>query len=268
MAIKKMDGSEILLAAHRGDLKNYPENTIPAFKAALDAGMDMIETDIHMTKDGELVIIHDHNTLRTTGFDGVVNEMTLAELKALDAGSWKDEKFTGTRIPTVREFIELIKDTDMLVNWELKDYPTTCGDAWAFECADKLVALIREYGMEKRSMMNSFSDRLLEYIKKTYGDEYIIHGQGIYKARRSKDEPEMDEKDFFDWVCVYPEEPGKLAIDFKENWDYCNENGVLTCILLPDTVENYKKCLEYGCKMFTSNDIYTAEKVMKELGVR
>lgn len=268
MAYKKMDGSELLLAAHRGDLKHYPENTLPAFQAALDAHMDMIETDVHMTKDGVLILMHDANTLRTTGHSGLISEMTLQEIKNLDAGSWKDARFAGTRVPTVREFLELIRDTDMLVNWELKDYPGDLGDEWAFECVDKLVALIREYGMSERSMMNSFSDRLLEHVRESYGREFVIHGQGIYRARRSKDDPKMDEKDLFDWVCLYPEAAGKLAIDYLENWAYCRENGVLTCILLPDTLENYQKSIELGCRMFTSNDIHAAEKVLKALGER
>ncbi len=57
------------MAAHRGDQFNYPENTIPAFKSAIDFGVDMIETDVRMTKDGELVLIHDRSALRTAGID-------------------------------------------------------------------------------------------------------------------------------------------------------------------------------------------------------
>lgn len=263
-----MDGTRVLLAAHRGDQKNCPENTMPAFEAAIRAGVDMIETDVHMTRDGELVLIHDANTLRTTGIDGIVTEMTLAELRALDAGRMKDESFTGVRIPTVREFLERIRRERILVNWELKDYPDVVGEARAQLCVDKLVALIREAGMEKRSMMNSFSSRLLEYIHRRWGREFPIHGQGIHNCRHSRDLPETAEKNFFDWCCLYPDEPGKSPVDFRENFDYCIENGILPCVCIPDSVESYEAALRLGCKMFTSNDIHAAHDILRRLGVR
>ena len=83
-----MDGSRIVLAAHRGDRKKYPENTIPAFESALHFGVDMIETDIHMTADGHLVLIHDRNLIRTTGVDGLTDQTSLEDIRRLDAGSW------------------------------------------------------------------------------------------------------------------------------------------------------------------------------------
>ena len=263
-----MAEKKIIIAAHRGDKKYCPENTMPAFLAAHKAGVEMIETDLHMTSDGELVLIHDRNTLRTTGVDGIVDQMTLAEVKALDAGSWFSEEFAGTRIPTVREFIEWASKTELEINWELKDYPCYVGDEKAFESADKLIALIREFGMEKRSVLNSFSDRVLEYIRKKYGKEFPLLGQGIYRCRCSVDEPEMDEKDLFDWCCMYSEEEGKTPVDFRASFDYCLEHGLMIAVLLPDTLEHYKKGVEYGCTMFTSNDIYAAIDVLKQLGVR
>ena len=156
-----MKGNRVILAAHRGDRKTAPENTMPAFEKALDFGADMIETDVRMTKDGELILMHDRNAVRTTGYDGFTNEMTLAEIKTLDAGELFSEGYANTEVPTVREFINLIKDTNMLVNWELKDYPTELGDELAFTAADKLIDLIEASGLTERSMVNSFSDRVL-----------------------------------------------------------------------------------------------------------
>ena len=136
-----MNGNRIILAAHRGDCKACPENTMPAFGKAIAFGVDMIETDVHMTRDGELIIMHDRNTARTTGHDGLTDQMTLAEIKALDAGGWFSEAFKNTSVPTVKEFIERIKNTQILINWELKDYPSVVGDDFAFGAADKLIAL-------------------------------------------------------------------------------------------------------------------------------
>ena len=264
----RMDGSRIILAAHRGDRFKCPENTMAAFRSAIECGVDMIETDIQITRDGELVIMHDRSASRTAGVDKNIDEMTLAEVKTLDAGSPFSEEFAGERIPTVKEFIALIKDEKILVNWELKIYPSDFGDEVAFAAADKLIELIEENGLASRSMINSFSSRTLEYVKQKYGNKYPLHGQGIYRCRRSEDDPILPEKDIFDWCCLYPSTKGARAIDCAENFAYCREHGVIPCICIPDILEDYKLAIDRGCKMFTSNNIYEAAKILKELGVR
>ena len=264
-----MDGSRVILAAHRGDKFNYPENTMPAFRSAIELGCDMIETDVRMTRDGELVLIHDRSTLRTAGVDKLVDELTLDEIRELDASA-TFEKRTGEKveIPTVREFMELIRDEKILVNWELKVYPKDFSDEIAFGIADRLIEMIYEYGLEERSMMNSFSDRVIEYVYKKYGNKFPIHGQGIHKCRKTKDEPELDEKDFFDWCCMYPNEKGHAALEYRENFDYCVEHGVIPCICIKDELEAYRTAIEYGCRMFTSNNVEEGHRVLCELGVR
>ena len=263
-----MDGSKIILAAHRGDRKCFPENTMPAFKSAIGFGVDMIETDIHMTIDGELIIIHDRNTIRTTGFDSFTNEMTLKDIKMLDAGHIFSPEFIHTPIPTVQEFINLIKSDNVLVNWELKDYPCELGEEFAFRAADKLAMMIINNGLEKRSMFNSFSDRVLEYIRQKYGKIFSIHGQGIYNCQRTIDKSGIEQKDLYDWCCLYPNTNGLSPLDFPENFKYCTDNSVLPCVCVKDEFDTYKKYIELGCRMFTSNDIYEADRILKELNVR
>lgn len=256
-----MDGKRVILAAHRGDRANYPENTLAAFRSALALGADMIETDIRMTKDGHLVLIHDRSTLRTTGVDLFVDELTLEELQALDAGK-------GEKIPTVREFLELISDTPMLVNWEFKIYPNSFGDEYAFSVVDKLLDLIKEYGVEERSMLNSFSNRVLEYAYNKAPGKFPIHGQGIWISRRTQDESQIPEEELFNWCCMYGKEKGERALDYPEVFEYCIERGIIPCICIKDTEEDYKRAIELGCKMFTSNDITLADKILRSLGVR
>lgn len=100
--------AEPIPVAHRGLLRHAPENTLPAFAACLNLGMG-IELDIRTTKDGRLVVLHDDNLQRTTdGPARSVREMTLAELKRLDAGSWFDDAFAGERIPTLEETLSLV----------------------------------------------------------------------------------------------------------------------------------------------------------------
>jgi glycerophosphoryl diester phosphodiesterase len=91
------------LCAHRGAMSTHPENTIPALKEAVRLGAQMIEFDIQLTKDGALVLMHDTTVDRTTNGKGKVSDLSLAEIKALDAGAKMDAKFAGTRIPTFEE---------------------------------------------------------------------------------------------------------------------------------------------------------------------
>jgi len=258
----------IILAAHRGDRKTCPENTMPAFRRAIAFGVDMIETDVRMTCDGELVIMHDRNPKRTTGWDGIINEMTLEEVKRLDAGAWFSDEFRHTRVPTVAEFIALIKKTNVQINWELKDYPKDVGEVLAFAAVDKLIALIEENGLTDRSMVNSFSDQVLEYIHLKHGRKFPIHGQGIGNCRKAIDRASVSPTALYDWCCLYPDTPGMQPLDFPANFEYCAANGILSCVCVPDTLQTYRAYVELGCRMFTSNDIYEADRILKELGVR
>lgn len=96
------------LCAHRGAMETHPENTIPAFRAAVEAGAHMIEFDVWLTKDHRMVVIHDSSVDRTTNGTGKVPDLTFSEIRALDAGSWKDPGFAGVQIPTPEEVLKEI----------------------------------------------------------------------------------------------------------------------------------------------------------------
>jgi glycerophosphoryl diester phosphodiesterase len=96
------------LCAHRGAAGTYPENTIPALEAAVRLGAQMIEFDLALTRDGELVLMHDATVNRTTNGTGRVLDLDLATLRQLDAGAWKHARFTGTRIPTFTEALAVL----------------------------------------------------------------------------------------------------------------------------------------------------------------
>ncbi|MDE0737456.1 MAG: glycerophosphodiester phosphodiesterase family protein [Pirellulaceae bacterium] len=91
------------ICAHRGASNTHPENTIPAFREAIRLGAQMIEFDVAISKDGQLVLMHDDTIDRTTNGTGPVGNSTLAQLKELDAGSWKGSPFKNTTIPTLDE---------------------------------------------------------------------------------------------------------------------------------------------------------------------
>lgn len=166
----------IYVAAHRGWCDKYPENTIEAFKAAIDLGVDQLENDIRITKDGELVLIHDATVDRTTNGTGKVSDFTLAELKELDAGIKKGEEFAGCRIPTLIEFMELIKDhPTMTVDFELKEYPIDGNDEVAYSVCDRVLKIIDDYGYTDRCVINTWNGKLHEYIYKKYEKKYKQH---------------------------------------------------------------------------------------------
>ena len=114
------DGA-IDVIAHRGASAYAPENTLAAFKLAREQNADWFELDCTLTKDGEVVVIHDDDTERTTGVPGKVAKMTLAEVKALDAGAWKSPEFAGERMPTLAEALDLAKGLQIGVYIEIKD---------------------------------------------------------------------------------------------------------------------------------------------------
>ncbi|MCM3651938.1 glycerophosphodiester phosphodiesterase [Metabacillus litoralis] len=116
----------ILVVAHRGASGYAPENTMVAFKKALELKADFIELDVQMTKDNVLVVIHDSNVARTTNGTGEVREFSYKELKMLDTGLWFNRKFSGQRIPTLQEVItEFRGKMGLLIEIKNPDlYPT------------------------------------------------------------------------------------------------------------------------------------------------
>jgi glycerophosphoryl diester phosphodiesterase len=107
------------LCAHRGGGVAFPENTLPALQNAARLGAQMVEFDLALTSDGELVLMHDRTVDRTTNGKGRVSDLTLAEIKKLDAGAWKDARFAGTRVPTFAEALAVLP-RDVWLNVDLK----------------------------------------------------------------------------------------------------------------------------------------------------
>ncbi len=111
-----------IVVAHRGESIDAPENTLAAFRLAWERGATMFELDVHLTADGELAVMHDSNTQRTTGASMVIEQTTMAELKKLDAGSWHGPQWAGERIPTLAEVMRELP-AGCVVKIELKGGP-------------------------------------------------------------------------------------------------------------------------------------------------
>ncbi|MFZ0879437.1 MAG: glycerophosphodiester phosphodiesterase family protein, partial [Candidatus Acidiferrales bacterium] len=102
------------IIAHRGASGHAPENTMAAFRQAVEMGATFIETDLHMTRDARFVAIHDASVERTSNGRGAVRDLTLAELKQMDAGLWFDRQFSGERIPTLEEILAFGRAADVV----------------------------------------------------------------------------------------------------------------------------------------------------------
>ena len=197
----------IFVAAHRGWCGKYPENTMAAFRAALELGVDQIETDVRVTKDGELVLIHDAAVDRTTNGTGLVIYYTFEELRKLDAGH-------GEQIPTLRELMELVKDHPTLtVDIELKEYPTAGHEAVAYDVCDRALRMIDEYGFADRCVANTFSGKLHEYIREKYGDRYRQH---VFYPLRHLGDCEKDPYAYAYCTCVFGLEGEVTVEDVKK----------------------------------------------------
>jgi glycerophosphoryl diester phosphodiesterase len=96
--------------AHRGESYDAPENTLAAFRLAWERKVSTIELDVYQTKDGELIVTYDANTKKTTGINKEIKQSTLAELRTLDAGRWKGDRFAGEKLPTLSEALATIPD--------------------------------------------------------------------------------------------------------------------------------------------------------------
>ncbi|MEW6306614.1 MAG: glycerophosphodiester phosphodiesterase family protein, partial [Verrucomicrobiota bacterium] len=96
------------IIAHRGASYDAPENTMASVKLGWKQKADGVEIDIWLTKDGKIILLHDENTKRTTGVDKKVHEQTFDELRRQDAGSWKDPKFKGEKLPTLDEVLKTV----------------------------------------------------------------------------------------------------------------------------------------------------------------
>lgn len=151
--------NRVLNLAHRGASAAAPANTLAAFRLAAEMGADGVELDVQLSRDGEAVVIHDFNVDSTTDGQGAVRKMTLAQLKALDAGSWFDPAFAGERVPTLQEVFDAVGHC-LLINVELKSLP---GRSPGLEV--EVVRLVEDNNLMHRVIVSSFNPLALRKVK-------------------------------------------------------------------------------------------------------
>lgn len=155
---------KVLAIGHRGALGHAPENTMASLEKGVQLGCDLVEVDIHMSRDGELVVMHDPNVARTTNGRGRLKDMTLAEIKELDAGGWFSPDFRGERVPTLDEVLAWAKNRIDLVI-EIKGDPLP-----APGIEEKLVGKLHAFDMVDHVDVISFHHTSVRRVKELDSD--------------------------------------------------------------------------------------------------
>ncbi|MGM9967192.1 glycerophosphodiester phosphodiesterase [uncultured Rummeliibacillus sp.] len=145
--------------AHRGASGDYPENTLLAFKEAAKLPIYGVELDVQRTKDGVLVINHDEKIDRTSNGKGYIRDMTFEEIRSYDFGKWKGQHFTGEKIPTLDEVLDIFRTTHHMINIELKtdvfEYPGL---------EDDVIETVKSHEMMERVLFSSFDHEIVERV--------------------------------------------------------------------------------------------------------
>jgi glycerophosphoryl diester phosphodiesterase len=167
--------------AHRGASAYYPENTMLAFEKAIEMGCTGIETDVQLSKDGVLVLIHDEYLNRTTNGTGLVKDYTLSELQSFDAGSFKNKSFSQCRIPTAEDLILLVKDKDIIINFEIKS-----GMIIYEGIEQKLIDLINSHNLQHKVILSSFNHYSMVKCKEISAEikTGLLYMEGLYHPEK------------------------------------------------------------------------------------
>ncbi len=232
-----------ILVGHRGSSAVAPENTLAAFQQALADGADAIELDVHLSRDGEVVVIHDARLERTTNGRGKVKNRTLPELKRLSAGAWFDKKYSSERIPTLDEVFECVGGK-MGVNIELK---TELSRHLAGQIAEQCIHIVRRHRASGYVMISSFHHPFVNYAKAL--DPGITAGVLYHPVRHYRRSAGVlvaaANADFF--ICH------RNAIRGK-NIRRIHKNGYLVGVYTVDTRKSLERMLDIGVDCIFSND--------------
>ncbi|WP_028608825.1 glycerophosphodiester phosphodiesterase family protein [Paenibacillus harenae] len=245
------DNPAIIVAGHRGYKSEYPENTLLSFRQALNAGVDMIEFDLRLSKDRVLMVIHDETVDRTTDGSGRVGDFTKDELKRLDAGGWLAPEFEGLKIPTFAELCALLAAyPDVLLNVEVKRSPD------AKEAADQAVSLLAEHGYLSRCVFTCFDAAIIAYLHDVHG----VKTQGFMGEAMSNFESGEDGTYSKMWAIgvemslLTPQVVKKYREMGLQVWSYC-----------PDDRQQVLYSLGCGATLMTCNDPAPAMEVRKKM---
>jgi len=237
----------IYTEGHRGYCALYPENTLLSFKKAIELGVDAIEFDIWLTSDKVPVLMHDGVALRTCGVIKHLRDMTLEEVKSMDAcyeGKFGD-KFKGrkdVKVPTLYELLELVKEMrpDMKLGVEIKEYTE--------ENVDISVKALKEYGIFERCWFYAFNGRIIRYLK----EKYNARTMGYPDFQMG----EFENYDYYDEIGL------NMSLVKSELCEFYVKKGLPVHMYCADNEADVKLCIERGADLITANDPRDLLKVL------
>ena len=225
----------VLLIGHRGASKMAPENTLKAFQKAIDLKADYVEFDVHQSMDGELIVIHDPNTFRSTGHRGSIKKMTLQEIKELDAGE-------GEQIPTLEELITLAKGRIGL-QLEIK----------ASGMAQKIVAALQKADLIESTIVSSFIHNELSKVQKM--NPNIKLAPLLLGIRKNKTlQKAIDHK----YGYLHPQ----YKLITKAFLDAAHEKDIKVNAWTVDSRDDMEKLIAMGIDGIITNDVELAKEVL------
>ena len=228
----------VLLIGHRGASAIAPENTLKAFQKAIDLKADYVEFDVHQSMDGELIVIHDPNTFRSTGHKGSIEKMTLAEIKELDAGE-------GEKIPTLDELIQLAKGKIGL-QLEIK----------ASGVAQKIVDALRNSDLIESTIVSSFMHKELLEVQKI--EPKLKLAALIFGVRKNKQIQSAIDNQF---EYIHPQ----YKFIKKSFIDAAHEKGIKVNAWTVDSRDDMEKLIAMGIDGIITNDIELAKKALNRI---
>lgn len=233
-----IDTEEYLIVAHRGASGEAPENTIAAFKLAIEQGANMIEIDLQFTNEGHLIAFHDFSHLANKE-NISLNKLSLEELKKIDVGSWFDEKYAGEKIPKLEEIINIAKDR-IYFNFEIKHN----NDVPKIEQIQHLLGIIDSAGIKKYVMFSSFDYNFLKIINSLDNEIPTASIKLPNDERKPSDICRENHSQSF--ICSLKE----LNEEINEN---CIENNLILGVYSVDNKSDLQKVLKYKIKAFGTN---------------
>lgn len=246
---------KINVQAHRGASAYAPENTAPAFRLAVSMGADGVENDIRLTKDGVYVLSHDSNINRMSDGKGEVGEMTYEELLQYDFGVRTNAKFKGTKIATLKEFLEIVKDM-RVINIELKPFAPHEDKNYAFKY---LHDALLQFGCTERTIISSFDHQALKELKAAYPElrTALLYGHG------------MSPEEMISFVRSYNADiihPQLGAVNEKI-MEACRKNGIEVNVWTVDSSHDIKRAMELGVTGIITNVPDKVLNVLRENGL-
>ena len=242
-----------LIIAHRGFKARAPENTLVAFQAALDAGAKMIELDVTLTRDRQVVVIHDETLERTTNGMGEVRHHTLRQIKNLDAGSWFSAEFKGEPIPTLDEVLSLCR-TRARVNVEIK--PEAIDRVMmADSIENQVLSKLAGHGMTDRVIVSSFEKKVIERIASMGRRKPLL-------ALLSEDPLDLGLLDFMVRHNVFSYNPDHRTLT-PQDVEAVHDQGLKVLTYTVNTKEDAKRCFNMGVDGIFTDDPVLMEEVVR-----